>query len=296
MELLWGQLNLCLLVLFLIAWQALRQGKDWMGGTLLGSLLLLKLAGWPIVLWLAFKRRWRAVWAAGLFCAGGHLLAIGLHGWGMVRDYYLKVGPQVSALYRVRDHNLSVWTIGQRLFAQSGYYLASTPLWESPLLVKTLTLLAPAVVLALALRAALRAKSFDTAVALLMAIGITLSPIAWPHYLLLAAPALALLLRRLSALRWPRRMTWSAIPLLIALSAPQDLYVDLAELFSTGVNAAGQPVVPGLLASLALIPTGALCLLLWLLARLESREERQTSGNSDAIDLAEAGEGLLAAR
>jgi hypothetical protein len=200
----------------------------------------------------------------------------------MVRDYYLKVGPQVSALYRVRDHNLSVWTIGQRLFGQSGYYLASTPLWESPFLVRALTLLAPALVLALALRATLCARSFDTAFALLMGIGVVLNPIAWPHYLLLAAPALALLLRRLSVLRWPRRMTCGVISLLISLSLPQDLYLDLALLFSSGVNATGQPIVPGLLASLALIPMGALCLLLWLLAHSESWRPPGISSSSES--------------
>jgi hypothetical protein len=253
--------------------------------------MLLKLAGWPIVLWLALQRRWRGVRGAGLVWALAHLLAIGLHGWGMVRDYYLKVGPQIGALYRVRELNLSLWTLGQRLFAKSGYHLVSAPLWESPLLVKTVTVLAPAVVLVFALRTAMRARRFDTSFALLMGIGAVLNPIAWQNSLLMAVPAITLLLCRLHALRWPRRMTCGVISLLISLSLPQDLYLDLAELFSAGVNDAGQTIVPTLLASLALIPMGALCLLLWLLAQIESREERQAAGNSDAIDLAEVGEG-----
>lgn len=296
LELSWGQLNLCLLVLFLGAWQALRQGKDGLGGILLGSLLLVKLVGWPIVLWLALQRRWRGVWAAGLFWAGAHMLAVGLHGWGMVQDYYTKVGPQVSAIYRVFLVNISVWTIGQRLFGQFGQSLASPPLWESPLLVKALTLLAPAVVLALALRAALRVRHFDTAIVLLMGISPVLNPIAWQHCFLLTTPALALLLHRLYILHWPRRMTFVVVLLVIAISVPHTDYIDFAELFNQGSNAKGQAPVPALPALLTLAPLVALCFLLWLLARLDMREDKQVIGNSGATDLMKNGESVSVAR
>lgn len=280
MELWFANLNLCLLVLFLGAWLALREGKDGLGGALLGSLLLLKLAGWPIVLWLVFERRWRGAWVAGLFFGGAHLLAIGLHGWGVVRDFYLKVGPQVGALYRVRELNFSTWTIGRRLFTQSGYYLISAPLWESPLLVKLLTVLAPAIVLIIALRASLLVRHFDTSFGLLMGIGVVLNPIAWHYYLLLAAPALALLLRRLHTLHWPRPMAAVVISLMVALSLPQPIYAGAASFFAVGANAKGQAIVPALPALLTLLPLGALCLLLWLLARLEwgaTLSEQQSS-------------------
>lgn len=296
LELWWGQLNLCLLVLFLGAWHALRQGRDELGGTLMGCLLLLKLTGWPIVLWLVLQRRWRGVWAAGLFWAGGHLLAIGLHGWGMVRDYYFKFGPQVGAIYGVWELNFSVWTIGQRLFAKSGHYFVSPPLWDSPPLVKALTVLVPTAVLVLALRAALRVRSFDTAFALLMAIGVVLNPIAWQHYLLLVAPALVLLLHHLSALRWPRQMTCGVISLVVALSLPQTLYVDLAKLFAVGTNTAGLLIVPTAPALLSLITLVALCFLLWLLLRSEPRKDQQATAGSGTIDLPEIKKGVLTAR
>jgi hypothetical protein len=282
MDLWFANLNVCLLMLFLMAWQALRQGKDGLGGVLLGSLLLLKLVGWPIVLWLALQRRWRGVWAAGLFWVGAHLLAIVLHGWQMVQDFYLKVGPQVGAFYRLRELNFSTWTIGRRLFAESGYYLVSVPLWESPMLVKLLTVLAPTVVLIMALRASLLVKHFDTAFVLLMGIGVILNPITWHYYLLMVAPALVLLLRRLQVLHWPRQTTCGVISLLISLSLPQPLYLNLAKLFAIGMNAEGKAIVPALPALVTLIPLGALCLVLWLLARSELWERRQTVGKSDA--------------
>ncbi len=285
LELSWGQLNLCLLVLFLGAWQALRQEKDWLGGAFLGGLLLVKLVGWPIVLWLALRRRWRAVWAAGLLWAGANALAIGLYGWVMVRDYYLKVGPQVSAIYRAFFVNISVWTIGQRLFGKFGQSLAPPPLWESPSLVKTLAVLTPAVILILALRAALRVRHFDTAIVLLMGVSPVLNPIAWQHCFLLAAPALILLARRLSELHWPRRKTFVAVLLVIAISIPHTDYLDFAQRFD-------QSFMAGLPALLTLAPLVALCLLLWLLARLDMREDRKGREITEQSEITEGTEKL----
>jgi hypothetical protein len=288
-ELSWGQLNMCLMILFLGAWQSLRQGKDGLAGALLGGMLLVKLAGWPILLWLALRRRWRAVWAAGLFWAGAHLLAIGLHGWGMVRDYYLKVGPQVGAIYRVYFVNLSTWTIGRRLFGYTGRDLDSAPLWESPFLVKALTLLAPAIVLTLALIVAMRARRFDTAITLLMAISPVLNPIAWQHCFLQATPALLLLSLRLRELRWPRRMTLVVVLLLIAISVPHTDYIYLAKLFNPSF-------VPTLPALLTLVPLVALFLLLLSLARLDMSGDQQAIGSGDAIALVKTGESVLTAK
>jgi hypothetical protein len=297
LELVWAQLNLCLLLLFLIAWQALRQGKDSLGGILLGCLMLLKLAGWPIVLWLALQRRWRGFWAAGLFWAGAHLLAICLHGWGMVQDYYIKVGPQLDAIYRVRKLNNSMWTIGQRLFAEFGYNSNSAPPWEL-LLVKALTIFVPTLVLLLILRAAMQARNSDTAIVLLMGVGAYLNPIAWQHCLLLATPAMALLLSRLNVIHWPRRIFLVVISLMIALSIPQALYVHFAEWLVADANTVAQPIVTVLLVPLVLIPLIALLLLLWLLVRLELKEEPRVAGKNHAIDLAlgEAEEKVCTAR
>jgi hypothetical protein len=216
----------------------------------------------------------------------------------MLLDYYFKVGIQVNAIYCVRELNYSVWTIGQRLFTESGHYILWSPLWNSQLLAKILTVLAPVVVLIVALRAAMRVKHFDTAFALLMGIGVVLNPIAWLHYLLLALPALALLLRRLHTLHWPRQITCIVLSLIIALSLPETIYLDLARLFAVGTSSSGQALVPALPALLTMIPLGALCLLLCQLVRLELRESEQVAVNSNAIDLSliGAGEGISSSK
>ena len=270
-ELRWGQLTLLVVVMFLGAWLALRQGRDIAGGILLGGLALVKLAGWPIVLWLLLQRRWKAVWATGLFWSLLHGLAIALYGWPLVRDYYLKVGPEVSAIYRVWEMNFSAWTIGQRLFADSGDRFLSTPLWRSPLLASIVTIAVPLLIVGLGVWAARRLSSFDASFALLMALGVILNPVAWQHYLVMAAPALVLLVMRLRELQWPTRTTVVVALLLLTISVPYYWFRVLALHFAVGVSPAGKPIVPALPALLTLSIGVALCGLLWLLVKLEPK-------------------------
>lgn len=295
-----GQFSLCLLTLFMGAWVLLRENKDWQGGLLLGLLMTLKLAGWPIVLFLALRRRWRGAFAAGACFAGLHLLAIVVHGWALVRDYYLKVGPQLSAHYRPHDANFSVWTIGTRLFTESGFNFASTPFWTAPLLAKLLSILLPITLLALALWLAWRldveAHNFDVAFAVMLAAGCVLNPIAWTHYLMLTAPALALLVRRLHKWHWPRRLTYQTLSLVWPLALAQLTFVSLAMRFARGVNEAGKPVVGALPGLLTLIPLVAVLGLLWWLARMHLHPQPVfTTSGVTAWEKSEAVENAIAA-
>jgi hypothetical protein len=270
-DLRWGQLDSLLVAMFLGAWLLLRRGRDVAGGMLLGGLALVKLAGWPVVLWLAVQRRWKAVWATGLVWSLLHVLAIELYGWPLVRDYYLKVGPRVGAIYRVWEGNFSTWTIGQRLFAESGDRILSTPLWRSPFLASVVTFAVPLLVVGLGLRAAQRLKSFDASFALLMAVGIVLNPVAWQHYLVMAAPAFVLLVLRLRELQWPPRTTALVASLLLAISVPYSRFWLLTLHFATGVSPTGKPIVPALPALITLTIGVALGALLWLFVSLEPK-------------------------
>jgi Glycosyltransferase family 87 len=76
-EELWlGQLSSCLLLLLLGSWLLIREGGDIRGGVLLGAVVALKLMAWPIVLFLALRRKWNAVLAAGATTALANLAAM----------------------------------------------------------------------------------------------------------------------------------------------------------------------------------------------------------------------------
>lgn len=277
-ELWYGQLTCCLLLLFLAAWTALRQGRDGWGGAFLGAAVVLKLMGWPLLLWLAWQRRWRAVVGAALVWLGAHGLAILAHGWPLVRDYYLRVGPQLGDYYRVYLTNLSLWTLGERLFGTRQVEIQLLPLWDAPGLVKVVTLLAPVLGLALLAWVVWRVKSFDTSFAFLMASGMHLNPITWSHYYLMVLPALAIVLRHLAERGWPRQRTQLTVLLLMVLSAPQSTFAWFFVPFVRGYNEAGLPIVGALPALVMLLPVAALGVLLWQMLRLEADANAPSKG------------------
>jgi hypothetical protein len=147
----------------------------------------------------------------------------------------------------------------------------STPLWQAPSLARIVTIVVPLLIAGLAVRAARRLERFDSSFALLMAIGIVLSPVAWQHYLVMAAPALVLLVLRLRELHWPPRSTVAVASLLVAISVPYYWFRLLALRFAVGVSPAGKPIVPALPALLTLTTGVALCALLWFFVKLEPK-------------------------
>jgi hypothetical protein len=268
-DLWFGQLTICLLLLLAGAWLALREGKGLLGGALLGGMIALKLTAWPIVVFFALRRQWKAVSAAALVACAANLLAMAVIGYESVKGYYLKVGPLVGAIYRLHDTNYSTWTIGQRLFADFGYNVFIQPPWPSTLMASLFTYLVPTAVLLLGFWLASRAENFDTAFGLLIGVAILISPIAWTHYLTLAVIPLAIIARRLHALGWPRQRSYLAFCLWLFLSLAGAAYSTVTTLFASQVTSEGTPIVPFVVGLLTLMPATALIGSLWLVWRLD---------------------------
>jgi Glycosyltransferase family 87 len=269
-----GQFSLCLLVMWLCVWHALRDEQDARGGLWLGVMITLKLVGWPVVLWLAWRRRWRGVLAAGAMAAALHLVAIGLHGWTTMRDYYLKVGPLVSAFYRTHDANYSLWTFGARMFAPFGLNFATASPLQLPLMAKLLSVALPVAVLAIGLWFAQREREFDVAFGLLVCVSLLVNPIAWTHYLMTTCIVIGLILQRLALLDWPR--VWAHRLMLIALplSLTQTSWALMVIALATHGVAAGRPQVSFWASWLTVVPSLAVMGLGWLLWRVNQLTEQ----------------------
>lgn len=214
-ELFWAQLMIPTLALMTGVWVALRSGRDTAGSVLLGTALALKLFGWPIILFLLITRRWRAVFGAGLVFLLHNLAAGLVIGFGEVINYYVSVGPAVSKLYRATEGNFSLWSIGPRMFDASAdnWY---QPLIHIPSVAMFVSLVIVAGVVALALKGTLRTRSFDSAFCALACISVVVNPIAWTHYLVLTAPALCLVARRIVHGKAPRKSMLVAGVVLVA--------------------------------------------------------------------------------
>ena len=270
-----GQLMIVLLMLLVGAWQALLSGHRWRGGVLIGLAVLIKLMPWPLLLLLALRKDWRAL-SGGV---GTILIGYGMTAWAIGLDaivsYFTRTLPPLAQVYSVISSNLSVWTLGPRVFhgTEPGvtmgavmmsrtYDVSITPLVYFPLAGQILSAVAVLVVLLLALKAVHNQLRLDPGFGIFVCVSILLSPIAWSHYLVLAIIPLAQTIGWLIHQHWPSGQTNLAIPLALLL-IPQSEWVKLGRLL------AGQPLTAGMADALSFAPglvTLALTILVMALA------------------------------
>lgn len=246
-----GQVNLLLLALLTFAWIALRNGKDMQSGAWIGAVLALKLFGWPLVLYLAWRRKWRAVGTTAATCALANLLACVVLGFGTIKEYYLSVGPQTLAQFRRADNNYSAHTLGRRPFEGIGCPIFNrpevAPLYPSETLATIGGVLLPLAVLVVGLALARGVRDLDLAFGLLVCTSLLVSPIAWWHYLVLLGLPLAVLAANLRTAN--QRRGFLVVLIGVALAASRLLIP------TSGVLAYLGSVVPALLiaATMALL-------------------------------------------
>ncbi|MGH9840240.1 MAG: glycosyltransferase family 87 protein [Blastocatellia bacterium] len=263
-----GQTNLPLLLLLIVMWQALRKGEEILGGVILGCVIALKLMAWPILIFLCLRRRWKSVFATFASAILLNLIALGAIGANGMRNYYFEVGPLLSSLYRAHSDNFSAWTIGWRLFSGTGsnvaHGISAPPFIESPTLALIFGYVLPAVLLITGLALAQRAGSFDLSIALLIAVGILVNPIAWGHYLVLVAIPAVIVTRRLVDLNFPGKETLLMAVIVFLLSLPGRFVTSLSSHFSKGEMPLETTLVPFGASLITLLPAACILCLIWV--------------------------------
>ena len=121
----------------------------------------------------------------------------------------------------------------------------------------------PFLALLIGLILSLRMRDMDLAFGLLVVVSLLASPVLWPHYFVLALLPLALWLRKMRDLGWPRRTLIYSAPALFVLARWRDMWNHAASGFA--VNG----VIPSWAGLIALMPVAALLMLAWLLWRTE---------------------------
>ena len=179
-----GQFMIPILLLLILTWQALKEGKEIKAGLLLGIVFAIKLYAWPLGLFLFIKRKWRCPVVAGLVFFFANAVMAAWTGSATVVDYYTRVGGTVLAQYVSDPFNFSAWSVGFRWAGQPG---------------AVLLLLA---VLSFSLVLALKSKDFDTGFMVMLAASTILQPIAWIHYLVTLLPVFCFLVYRSEWGKW----------------------------------------------------------------------------------------------
>ena len=178
----WGTLGTYLVLLVALVWRF--RDRPFVGGLAAAVTAVLKLFLWPVTVWLALTGRLRAAAVAvcaGLVLALGSWAAIGFAG---LRDYpdLLEKLDGIAA-----SESYSVFAIGQALGLSETAARAGV-------------VVACAVLLLLALRAARGEDGDARSLTLSLAAALALSPIVWLHYLVLLTAPIALARPRFSGL------------------------------------------------------------------------------------------------
>jgi hypothetical protein len=233
-ELILGQLMIPVLVLLVGAWQMLRKGEERWGGLLLGFAIAIKLIAWPILVYLAFSKRWQAVSAVCLTAVATNVLAILIMGFPAVVGYYMKTGPLVASLYRAHIANFSLWSLGWKVFSgtEAKVLVGATapPLLNSPELAGYVACILPLALLILGLLWALRASDFDASYGMLVCVSLLIAPITWFHYTVLTLIPLAVLFKMFIENKISDKTILVGIILFIILLLPEytfDYAIDL---------------------------------------------------------------------
>ena len=274
-----GQVNIVQLFLFLFALRSLQGGREVAGGVALGIAIAIKFIGWPLLLLLALRRRWMALAAAAVTLAAANLLAVAVLGWSVVVEYFLRVGPGVMALYRAHIHNWSLWGVAWRLLDGTGspvnIGVSAAPLISAPQLALPASLALVGAVLLAGLWMAYRTKHFETAYSIVICASLLVSPLMWPHYLLMLVIPLTVVALDLRALGFPRKPVLATAILGFACFFPRKAAENIATLFAISVDSEGEALVPFAATAISFVPTlAALALMVWC-DRLSKASESQ---------------------
>jgi hypothetical protein len=281
-EMAWGQLSLVMLPLLAGAWVALRSGRSALAGVLVGLAMLLKPVPFPLLLLFVLRKDWRALLGAGSVVLGGYVVAGSVVGLKTVETYFTEVLPLVTRIYRAIWGNISISSLGWRVF--DGTRLGLTdgvvpPLVQSAAAAQVASLGLAILLLLGASWVVRRQRSLGVSLGVMMAVSILLGPISWPHYLVLAAIPAAQAIRWLVRHRLPSRETnWA---LIVAMLLVIDWVMVARPLALRAPIVDGALRVPFAVAQLPLMTAVSVAALAWLVAWLGPVDTHTPAATAD---------------
>jgi len=208
-----GQVHGFLLLCLAGTWYASGRGRSALAGVLFGLGLLIKQIAWPVGLVFLARKDWRALGAAALTVLAGYGAVALWIGFSPLYAYLTQTLPAVSALYQNHPLNLSLWTIGHRLFQGTpaadfvGDRITIVPFVVSPWAGSIVSAGIPVLALLVSWLALRRTRDLGGQIALAVCLSVLLNPFSWPHYYILALLPLAQAVHQLAGEHFPKRET-----------------------------------------------------------------------------------------
>lgn len=268
-----GQLSLILLVLLVVSWRFLRTGRGYLGGFFLGTVVALKLMAWPIVIYLALRRKWRVVISVGLVVFLANLVGILIIGLDRVLAYYTVVAPSVSQIYRATSMNTSVYSLVWSLFVGTKDLIWSsvetTSMFSMSTFAPLVAILVSLLFAGIGIWKAFQMQTFDGAFALLICVSVLVGPITWRHYFTWLVIPLTVVVCYLSTLNFPSKLSQVMICVL-GLAGVSWYLPDPIIKFLTGlyIQPATLTTVPFAVGIVTYVPSMVAVILMILLVRV----------------------------
>jgi hypothetical protein len=211
-DLSYGQLSIILTLFLLVGLITLRKNHGIIAGIMIGFTVAIKLITWPLIIYFALKKEWRPLISSCLTAAVLNTIALATIGYRPFLNYYFDVSRQVTVIYQSAMHNLSLWSIGYRLFAGTGSDLFSSfvnapPLVNLPKIAPFVSIVLIITFLVYSLAWALKSNDQHLTFALLVGAIILISPVSWAHYFVLLIIPLSFLFLDLKKRSFPAWQT-----------------------------------------------------------------------------------------
>lgn len=302
-DLMYGQVNVFLLLCAVGVWLSLDAAKSFRAGIFLGVALLIKPTLWPLGLLMAFRRSWPGVLSAVIILVFGYAVAASLVGIDHISAYFTHALPATTSQYRSDPLNQSLWSLFQpRIVDSLRWFRPSQPTilltWDT-----AASAILPLLAFGFACLAATRYARLRWAFSVTICVALVLNPIAWEHYLVVALLPAALVLRWLREHGFPRRETSLAGAVAVLLAVPYPIWITAAMHLRTSTPSPDPaalgplPTIFMLMPLLSLAALTALCVYLerkdTLSATQSSRPDRHDSTHEAKVAGATATRGSL---
>lgn len=279
-DLTYGQLGLVQLPFLAIAWRVLQQRRDSLAGLLIGIAFLIKPFLWPLALFLLLQRNWRTFGSLTVTVLLGYCITVWRIGYQAHLIYFTRTLPEVSQLYKAHVSNISLWSLGWRLFDGTGIEQVTLPtappLVRNPTAAQFVSIAIPLLTMLTAYLAVRRIRRTDEWFGLAICVSILVSPIAWTHYMTLATIPAAQAIRWLADRAYPRGKTVAAMVVGGLLLLPPEVAARLTYMLAPAGTTPPATSLPFLVALSQMEPALAVAALAWLVATLQM--ENETAG------------------
>jgi hypothetical protein len=196
-----GQTNLAVLALLVVGLRGLAAGREIVGGIAIGCAIALKIIFWPLLVLVVVYRKVRAFTAVSATLAALNTVAVCVLGYQAIENYYRHVTPAVAFYYRAFFGNMSLWSVGWKLFEGTGSQalvgISVPPLVDIPRLAPVFSYGLVVLLFCVSLFLSVRVKNIEAAYAVMVSFSLLMTPLCWSHYLVVTAIPFAYAARRL---------------------------------------------------------------------------------------------------